>query len=382
MLGLVAVVGFSGHSYVRSTTATGMLVPTEGLLQLRAPVAGFVSVIPVQSGDLLSEGDPVLILNRDLAARPEQGAATTSLAEKRSRLRHLQEQKRLAERRYATQRLSRGLQFKQHGVSTTFLKAQRALGERSLMGLREQHERLLALAEQGFLPLIQVSQSEQKMLVAETEQVALRARIRDTELVARSAQAEINLLALEFEQRQLAFDSEISALNEEIARAETDQEVWVRAHRTGRVDAIRVSEGEFVAAHTALATLLPQHTTLVAEMLVPTAAALQVKSGQRVHLKYDALPFQKHGVFKATINHITAAAVPQQRSMSTDGLVRGFFRLRAELDLQQIESYGEVVPLKPGMTFNADLVLERRSLADWVLDPLRAVAPPIASALR
>lgn len=48
------------------------------------------------------------------------------------------------------------------------------------------------------------------------------------------------------------------------------------------------------------------------------------------------------------------------------------FRVRAALSRQGIEAYGETVPLQPGMLLSADIVFDRRTLVQWLLDPLYA----------
>jgi membrane fusion protein len=41
---------------------------------------------------------------------------------------------------------------------------------------------------------------------------------------------------------------------------------------------------------------------------------------------------------------------------------------------EDIQAYGEVIPLQPGMLLTADVVFDRRSLIRWLFDPLFAVA--------
>jgi membrane fusion protein len=43
-----------------------------------------------------------------------------------------------------------------------------------------------------------------------------------------------------------------------------------------------------------------------------------------------------------------------------------------ELDQQAVTAYGKAWALAPGMRLSADIILEKRSLLDWLLDPLFA----------
>jgi membrane fusion protein len=50
------------------------------------------------------------------------------------------------------------------------------------------------------------------------------------------------------------------------------------------------------------------------------------------------------------------------------------FRVRVALARDDIQAYGEAIPLQPGMLLSADVVFDRRSLIRWLFDPLFAVA--------
>ena len=42
----------------------------------------------------------------------------------------------------------------------------------------------------------------------------------------------------------------------------------------------------------------------------------------------------------------------------------------AALERPDIDAYGQKIPLQPQMLLRADVILERRSLLSWLLDPL------------
>jgi membrane fusion protein len=49
------------------------------------------------------------------------------------------------------------------------------------------------------------------------------------------------------------------------------------------------------------------------------------------------------------------------------------YRVLVELDQQTVSAYGRAEPLKPGMTVDADILLDQRRLIEWVLEPLYGV---------
>jgi membrane fusion protein len=43
------------------------------------------------------------------------------------------------------------------------------------------------------------------------------------------------------------------------------------------------------------------------------------------------------------------------------------------LDRQTVDAFGRQVALQPDMMVQADIVLERRSLMEWLLEPLHSI---------
>ena len=48
------------------------------------------------------------------------------------------------------------------------------------------------------------------------------------------------------------------------------------------------------------------------------------------------------------------------------------YKAIAVLDRPDVDANGKRIPLQAGMLFKAEVILDRRSLANWVLDPLFA----------
>jgi membrane fusion protein len=106
---------------------------------------------------------------------------------------------------------------------------------------------------------------------------------------------------------------------------------------------------------------------------VPSRAIGFVRPGQEVRLLYDAFPYQRFGSFAARVETISRQAVAGQETNAPFKIDEPVYRVIVVPDRQQVNAYGQRVGLQPGMTLAANLVLERRSFLDWVLDPVRAV---------
>lgn len=52
------------------------------------------------------------------------------------------------------------------------------------------------------------------------------------------------------------------------------------------------------------------------------------------------------------------------------GATEPVYRIVVSLTRQAVTAYGQPIALQPGMQLEADVIIERRRLIEWVLDPL------------
>ena len=131
-------------------------------------------------------------------------------------------------------------------------------------------------------------------------------------------------------------------------------------------------------------TLVPAGARLEARLYGPSRGIGFVRPGQRVLLRYDAYPHQKFGHYSGTVTAVSRATVSRgelaglSAGAASVGLaVEGHdpvYRVTVALDAQTATAYGAAAALQPGMTLQADVLIETRRVWDWVFDPLHALA--------
>jgi membrane fusion protein len=124
-----------------------------------------------------------------------------------------------------------------------------------------------------------------------------------------------------------------------------------------------------------VAVIVPQGGQLEAELLAPTRAVGFVRGGQEVSLMLQAFPYQRFGIVKGTVRAMSNTILgPTEISIPGLNIQEPVFRVRVALSRDVVQAYGESFPLQPGMLLAADIVFDRRSLVEWLFDPLFAVA--------
>jgi membrane fusion protein len=120
--------------------------------------------------------------------------------------------------------------------------------------------------------------------------------------------------------------------------------------------------------------ITPLDGKLEAELLAPSRAIGFVTPGQEVRLQLQAFPHQRFGLERGTVRTISATVLaPSEVSIPGLDIREPVFRVRVSLDRDYVEAYGARIPMQAGMLLSADIVFDRRSLVEWLFDPIYAV---------
>jgi membrane fusion protein len=354
--------------YTRKATSAGVVVPDLGLIRLVPSAAGSVLERRVVEGQAVRAGDVlfVLALERPLLSSDAQAAVRRSLDERRRSLADAA----IAQQALAgTQRaaLERRLAAMEGEVAQLDLEA----------GLQQQR---LAMAEQN-LARLQSLQADQFISAAQTqakseEVLALKAAAQG--LQRQRAALLRERAALEGERRALPLvaGAALGSLERDLAQADRDaaeqgaeQRLVVRAPQSGTVSTLLAEPGQSVSPASALATLVPAGAVLQAQLFAPSSAIGFVQPGQAVRLRFEAFPYQKFGQQPARVLQVsrTPLAASELAALALPAVGAGaepLFRITVALE-------GEpVAPLSAGMRLQADVLLEKRRLIEWLFEPL------------
>lgn len=112
--------------------------------------------------------------------------------------------------------------------------------------------------------------------------------------------------------------------------------------------------------------------------LLSTRSAGFVQLGNNTRLRFDAFPYQRFGFIKSEITRIDQALIAPNEIQLPISLQEPVYRLRAKLNQQQMKAFGKAFDLKSGMLFEADIMLEKRTLMQCLLEPIHSLSPFIA----
>ena len=143
--------------------------------------------------------------------------------------------------------------------------------------------------------------------------------------------------------------------------------------RDSIVTAIQPVLGAQLSPTSPILTIIPEDSPLEMDLLLPTRSAGFVEVGDPVRIRFDAFPYQKFGLAQGTVVNIDKSLVLPTETVLPVEINEAVYRVRASLSSQVVEAYGESFPLKIGMIANADIVIESRTLLEWLMAPIYSV---------
>ena len=88
-------------------------------------------------------------------------------------------------------------------------------------------------------------------------------------------------------------------------------------------------------------------------------------------LVYDAVPLQQFGAFAGVVDHISEFILLPSEVPQTFFPREATFKIRIAIERDSVVLEGGSAKLRPGMLLAAEIVLESRSLMDWLLEPIQ-----------
>jgi membrane fusion protein len=357
--------------FARKETIPGWLEPERGVITMRAQLGGRLAQVFVEEGARVEEGDPLFLVNVDVESRigrvGEQGLAGLD-----ARLAELGQQMTGTGQRYDHERERQQNAIKALTQEISSLQDRINIQTRSIAIAQNRLGKMEKLAKKGFAANAEVVQLRQALLVDEG---ALNDQIRAHQSrIDAKHEARLTLKALPDEKAaELSqLRGQIAALEQSRAELEASRSYLVRAPIDGIIAALHGSVGQMRAPAQPVVTLVPADATLVARLLAPSAAIGFLEPGQDVNLLYDAFSYQKFGVQKGHVIQISKASYLPGELNAPFPYETSVYQVTVALDKQTIATYGHDTPLLTGATLQGDLVIERRSLFEWLFDPLIA----------
>lgn len=335
-------------------------------------LTGLVTALQVTNGQLVQQGQSLFQLDRDFtlssdgtprprfneAMRDAQIATVTTQYDERRAA--------LAARLEASERaeISRERELQAIGRQQLRTRQMAADAGRTL-------ERLEGMADYVVADRVEQARLQANQSAAEVAQGDARRQSLLSEIeTLRGSQLELKMQHRELD-AQLAREVQDIRLRFEAAR----QNSTIFAPQSGLVTFSSLVAGHMLEAEdVALVINTGAKQPLVAALTIPSRQRGFIREGQNVRLKLDAFPYARFGALPAIIESISDTTMNKSEinPLQTSGKPVETNNYMAWAILSG-ETFGPSrAPLRilPGMRGTASVVIERRTIAEWVLEPL------------
>jgi membrane fusion protein len=366
----VAIVFLCFAEFSRKQTVPGFLIPAAGTMKVFPTRESVVSDLHVEEGQHVEAGDPLFsVVTPEVAADGEDVNAAKLLS--------MRQQRELLERQIAGEERT-------GAAERDRLKALIASGEAEIGDIRGQLEiqtERIGIAEslvsgtremlaKGYMSAVEGRRREDTLLEHRQNLISLRRQLAEKQNKLAETKHTLEALPTETARKIQPLRDEIAAIEQRRAEAKGRSSYVVRAPAAGRVAMLQVHEGQTVQPQRLQLEIVPENSPLRAELLIPTRAAGLARVGQEVRLLYDAFPYQNFGAYYGHITELSNTVVTKADAAGPIAPEEPVYKGVVVLDRPDVDANGRKVPLQAGMLLQAKIILDRRSLARWILDPL------------
>ena len=364
---MLAAFTFAWHAqYARKETARGWLVSEQGIVRIMHPTSARVGDVLRQAGAAVRSGEVIAYLSVEQVLEDGSRPLQAILDLLHEELDEIERRRRLARDRFDAESRNVALQLSDLDTELVALDAQKREQRARVARNQEKLERLTSAARRGAIAEIDLLRQQdefaamQQSLSRLTQEKVRLARERRVLLAGQER------LARDLQLRLSELGSLRNELRERITRNENARVHVVHAPVDGTIATLDLVAGSTIRPQQLLATIVPEESSLVADIYVPSRAVGLIERGQPVQLRYDAFPHERFGVAQGRVESVADYVLLPADVPPTFGLREASYRVRVSIDSEYVGAEQSRYALKPGMLLVADIVLESRSLVDWL----------------
>ncbi|CAH2600578.1 HlyD family efflux transporter periplasmic adaptor subunit [Rhodovastum atsumiense] len=364
------VVFLSQAPYTRKETVSGYLMPTAGTARIYAQQPGVISTVFVEEGQDVVDGQPLLSITTPQVSTDGadvNGEILDALLQQRDRLntRIKAEANRTAAEARRLRTLILGLTD-----SVTHLEAQIELQHERITLAQALVDPAVKLYEKGYISGLDLNKRKEAVLEHKISLDSLSQQLAERRNQLTEQQSALEQLPVTAADRTHAMNVELSSLEQRIFEVNGKRAYIIRAPISGRVSAVQATVGEQADPRRQQMSIVPAGGTMQAELLVPTRAMGFVRLGQRVRILYEAFPYQNFGTYGGHIVRVSRTVLTGTDMTGPLTPTEPVYRVSAALDRPDVEAHGQRRSLQPDMLLRADIILDRRSLMEWLVSSL------------
>jgi adhesin transport system membrane fusion protein len=373
----------------------GKVIPSQQLQVVQSLEGGIVSEILVREGDIVDSNQPLIKIS-DIAFASSYEENQLQYLELRAKIARLtaeandlpfkedelvakqapdlmKSEKSLYDSNY--QQLEQTVQILQEQLSQNENELLEAKGRRKHLNrtlglIREEIKLKKPLLKKKLVSEIEFLKVQQQEVETEGELDAINLSLPRIESTIEEAKRKIAQGQLDF--RNKAKKELNEAVGEASRIAETQSAIKDKVRRTmlrapvkGTVTRMHVNTvGGVIPAGNPILEIVPFEDALLVEVKIKPADIADLSVDQEARLKFSAYDFAIHGSLGGRVNFISADTITTEEGES-------FFVVRIRPDKPYLGSDESPLPIGVGMTVEADILTDKKTILQYIFKPIR-----------
>lgn len=240
---------------------------------------------------------------------------------------------------------------------------------KSLKLVRKEIEIKKPLKQRGIISEVEFLQLQQREAELEGELEAVGISIPRIQSTIDEARSKRQQALLDFRNKA---KQELNEIRSEIARIREAQvalrdrvtRTTLRSPVKGIVQRLfTTTVGGVVNPGSPVVEIVPQEDSLLIELRIKPADIASVRIGQTARLKFSAYDFAVHGSLPSKVTFISADTITDE-----DG--NSYYLLRVKPERDYLGHPARPLPIKVGMTVEADIVTDKKTILQYLLEPV------------
>lgn len=243
---------------------------------------------------------------------------------------------------------------------------------------RQQDEAFAKLARDGYAGSLMASDKRRERIEKEQELKNQIHLIESNRAYVSQSEKRLTQIDSDYRRQLHSERNEVQGQTEKLV-----QEIEKQAHRHSLMELKATQDsvvkdlsthttGTVVQPGTVLLTLVPKDEALRAEVWVSNEDIGFVRQGLPVKLKFAAFPFHKYGMIDGTVEHVSADSADSSNNDKAADKARPLvYKALVALNSMRLEMDGKQFALAAGMQANAEILLGTRTIAEYLLSPVR-----------
>lgn len=358
------------NDYSRRQSVRGFLVPDKGIVSVYASKTSILNQLMVKEDDYVHTNAALFELQIEQGTY-EKAFASDQVIETLNAQESVLKETKNQEELFIQNILGK------HELMSEYLQSEIF----QLQHLLDSHEELNLLEEHSYhraqLLLSRAAISQSDLEEAHKKYLHSKIQLQNINLSLAQKISELNESEINLENyiissfREIAnIENRISEISKQKVSTQAEKLTIIRAPVNGRITSLLPEIGQNVTPNIPVLSIIPENSILEAQLYIPTRAIGFIQIGQQVNIKYDAFPYERFGLYEGTVSKISNSVLGQNEIPIDLQLKEPVYKITISLTQQSIWAYGEEFLLKPGMMLSADVILDKRSLFEWLLEPI------------